>query len=376
MRKCIVISDSFKGTLSSREICGIAKESIPRFFPQAEVFAIPVADGGEGTVDCFLEALQGTKVSACVHGPYGEEITAAYCRSGDTAVIEMASAAGLPMVAGRADPEQTSTFGVGELIRHAVEHGAKKILLGLGGSCTNDGGCGCAAALGVRFTDRTGTEFVPVGGTLGEITRVDPSEADAFLRGVELTLICDVDHPLYGENGAAYVFAPQKGADEAAVVRLDRNLRSFAAVLQEQLGCALADVPGAGAAGGMGYGCMALLHAKLVPGIKAVLELVRFEEALEGADLVITGEGRIDDQSARGKVISGVAELSKKHGVPLLAIVGSIAEGAESAYDLGVTAMFGIDREARDFRRIADKTQENYRRTLEDVLRLLKAYNA
>ena len=287
MKKCIVISDSFKGTLSSLEICGIARRSIPKFFPECEVVDLPVADGGEGTVECFVQALQAQPVTVTVSGPYQERVQAIYCCSGKRAVIEMASAAGLPMVEGRLDPERTTTYGVGQLIAHAAERGCKEILLGLGGSCTNDGGCGCAAALGTKFFREDGSQFVPVGGTLEQIARIDVSETKKRLEGVQITIMCDVDNPLHGPAGAAHVFAPQKGADPAMVERLDKGLRIMDRVIEESLGIQVGAVPGAGAAGGMGAGCIAFLGAELKSGIEAVLDMVEFNRRLKGTDLVI-----------------------------------------------------------------------------------------
>ena len=374
MKKLIVISDSFKGTISSREICAIARESVSRILPGCEVDAIPVADGGEGTVECFVDAIGAKPVSVLVGGPYGEAVEAIYARRDSSAIVEMASAAGLPMVGERKDPSATTTFGVGALIRHAVEHGCTEILLGLGGSCTNDGGCGCAAAVGTKFFDASGNEFVPVGDTLDKIARIDNRGAEAALRGVSVTLMSDVTNPLCGAQGAAYVFGPQKGASEDDVKRLDGQLRALDAAIRRELGKALADVPGAGAAGGMGAGCMAFLGAQMRSGIEAVLDLVGFDRLLDGADLVITGEGRIDSQSVYGKVISGIAKRTQPRGVPLVAIVGMIAPDASEAYDLGVTAMFGIDRTARAFADYAAESADYYRATLEDVLRLIAAF--
>ena len=372
MKKCIVISDSFKGTLSSLEICSIARESIPKFFPQCRVVTVPVADGGEGTVECFVQAIGAAPVSVPVTGPYGESISATYARKEQLAVIEMAAAAGLPMVGENKNPETTTTYGVGQLIAHAVEIGCREILLGLGGSATNDGGCGCAAALGVRFYDKNGKEFVPTGKTLAEIDHIDASWAKAALDGVTVTVMCDVENPLCGPNGAAHVFGPQKGADEAMAERLDRGLDHLAQVVERDLRVSVAQIPGAGAAGGMGAGCMAFLGAELKSGIECVLDTVGFDGLLEGADLVITGEGRIDSQSVQGKVISGIARRTKPREVPLLALVGSIGEDAGAGYDLGVTAMFSIDRSAQDFREYADRSAVYYQRTLEDILRLIQ----
>lgn len=372
MKKCVIVSDSFKGSLSSLEIGRIAKAVFQRFFPQCQAVSIPVADGGEGTVTCFSEALHAPLVNVSVHGPFNEKIDAAYCRFGENAVIEMAAAAGLPLTE-KKDPSVASTYGVGELILHAVKNGAKRILLGLGGSATNDAGCGCAAALGVRFYDKTGALFVPVGATLSRIKRIDVSQAQALLSGIDITAMCDVENPLFGENGAAYIFAPQKGADKDMVEMLDGELRHFDKTLQEQLQISVADTPGSGAAGGMGAGCVAFLNATLKPGIHAILDLVNFDAEIAHADLIITGEGRVDAQSAQGKVISGVAERAQKVGVPLLVIAGSVMDDADALYDMGVSAMFSISREAKDFEKCQEKAADNYRRTLEDILRLFAA---
>ena len=376
MKKCIVISDSFKGTISSLEICAMARQSVGELFPESEVCCIPVADGGEGTVDCFVQAIGAQPVSVRTTGPYGESVRAAYCRGGERAVLEMSSAAGLPLAGDRLNPEKTTTYGVGTLIRHAVEDGCKELLLGLGGSCTNDGGCGCAAALGTKFLRADGSEFVPMGGDLDQIERIDVSGTRKLLEGVKITVMCDVDNPLWGPRGAAYVFAPQKGADEAMVKRLDQQLRCLDRTLERELGLSVSQMPGAGAAGGMGAGCVAFLGAELKPGIEAVLDMVDFDRRLEGADLVITGEGRIDSQSVHGKVISGIARRVKPRNIPLVAVVGGIGEGAEEAYGLGVTAIFGTDRGSEGFPHYAHdarKARENYRRTLEDVLRVVRA---
>ena len=373
MKKCIVISDSFKGTLSTLDICAIAREVFPARFPDCELVTLPVADGGEGTVACFLEALQAQPVTVSISGPFGEPIQAVYARKNSLAVIEMASAAGLPLAGERRDPETATTYGVGQLIRHAVEQGCTDILLGLGGSATNDGGCGCAAALGTCFFDAAGNSFVPVGGTLADIAHIDVRERCRLLENVRVTVMCDVENPLFGPNGAAWVFGPQKGADDAMAARLDDGLRHLDAAFQQDLGLHLADLPGAGAAGGMGAGSIAFLGGTLRSGIEAVLDAVDFDRRLDGTDLVITGEGRIDAQSVQGKVISGIARRTAPRNIPLVAIVGGIGPGAEAAYRLGLTAMFSINRAAESFAESAPRSAENYRRTLADLLRLIKA---
>ena len=376
MKKCIIISDSFKGTLSSREICGIAEECLSRYFPDCELIKIPVADGGEGTVACFYEACGGELISVPVQGPYGEELIAKYLRLPEgQAVIEMASAAGLPLVENRKDPSKTSTYGVGQLIRHAVECGSQKIVLGLGGSCTNDGGCGCAAALGVKFTRADGGAFIPIGGTLDQIAHIDLTDARQLLENVSLTAMCDIDNPLYGPTGAAYVFAPQKGADETMTAFLDQQLTILGGVVETQLNCAVSSLPGAGAAGGFGAGVVAFLGGELRPGIEAVLKLVNFDKLLAGCDLVITGEGRLDSQSIRGKVISGVAKHARHQNVPVIAIVGSVDPAVEELCDdsaLGLGAVFSINRQAIDFEKSRLSSRENYVYTFNSLLRLIR----
>jgi len=373
MKKCVVVSDSFKGSLSSGEIGLLARDVIPRVFPGCQVEAIPVADGGEGTVECFLSCTDSAAVEVPVSGPFGQTVAARYARQGDTAVIEMAAAAGLPLAGDQRDPARATTYGVGELMAHAVEHGCRRLLLGLGGSATNDGGCGCAAALGGVFRDAQGRSFVPVGGTLDQIRSIDLTALRKKLAGVELDVMCDVTNPLYGPEGAAYVFAPQKGADEAMVAQLDRNLRLFAGVLERELGRQVALMPGAGAAGGMGAGCAALMGGRLKRGVQAILDTVNFDEKLDGADLVITGEGRLDGQSLGGKVLSGVLERTRPRNIPVVAIVGDVDDSAYRAYDAGVSAIFSINRLAIPFERAMQRSKEDYRRTLEDVMRLIRA---
>ena len=377
MKKCIVISDSFKGSLSSGEICDIARACFAEVLSDCELTAIPVADGGEGTVDCFHQVCGGELVPVTVQGPFGQDMEAAYLRlDGGRAVIEMASSAGLPLVGDRRDPRITSTYGVGQQIRHAVEQGSTQILLGLGGSCTNDGGCGCAAALGVRFLDRAGQAFVPTGGTLDQIAHIDVSGARQLLQTVELTAMCDIDNPMHGTTGASYIFGPQKGADPAMVEFLDGQLKALDAVIQRELHRAVADVPGAGAAGAFGAGILAFLDGTLCPGIEAVLDLVDFDGKLKDCDLVITGEGRFDSQSIRGKVVSGVSRRAKRQGVPVAVIAGSVAEDVESVSadpDSGVTAAFSINRQAMDYSESRPFSRRNYRYTLENLLRLMKS---
>ncbi len=375
MEKILLVPDSFKGTLSSRQVCQVMAGQLRRFFPQAQVKSIPVADGGEGSVEAFLAAAGGERRTRTVTGPFGEPVEAFYGILGDgrTAVIEMAACAGLPLAEGRLNPERATTYGVGELLLAAKEAGCTKAILGLGGSCTNDGGAGAAAALGAKFTRADGAAFVPTGGTLGEIAALDVSPVAQALQGMELTAMCDIDNPLYGEAGAAAVFAPQKGADAAMVARLDAGLRHLGQVSARCLGRDFSHLPGAGAAGGLGFGMAAFCGAQLRMGIDAVLDAVGFDSLLPGTDVVFTGEGKIDSQSARGKVVSGVAARCRKAGVPVVAVVGQIGQGFEEMYQQGLTAVFSINRAAQPFAESRFHAGENLALTMENIARLLAA---
>ncbi len=372
MRKVILAPDSFKGTMSSQEICDILAQELYRVWPDAQVVSIPVADGGEGSVDAFLAAMGGEKIAVPCKGPHWEEIQGFYGLLPDgTAVIEMAAAAGLPLAGQRLRPDQATTYGVGQLVRAAICGGAKRLVVGLGGSATNDGGVGMAAALGVRFFRADSEPYIPTGGTLDQLVRVDRSGLTSVLAGVELSAMCDIDNPLCGPTGASAVFGPQKGADPEMVSVLDRNLEHLADVMAECLGCDLRDLPGAGAAGGLGFGVAAVLGGRLQMGIETVLDVARFDQLLEGAWLVITGEGCIDSQSLRGKVVSGVARRAQAAGVPAIAIVGDIGEGAGSLYGQGVTGMFSINRVALPFSQARTRAREDLRDTAADLFRLL-----
>lgn len=380
MKKVILAPDSFKGTMSAEEICEIMSQEILSVFPDCEIHNVPVADGGEGTVDSFLRAIDGKKHFIKVKGPFFEEIDSFYAtvNGGKTAIIEMAAAAGLPMVEGNKNPALTTTFGVGELICHAIENGAEEIILGMGGSATNDGGCGAAAALGVRFTDFDGKEFIPTGATLCNIAGIDISAAREKLKGITLRAMCDVENPLYGENGAAYIYAPQKGADEEMVKSLDDGLRHYGNILERLSGASgVSQMPGAGAAGGLGAGMYALLGAKLTSGIKTVLDTVDFDSRLKDCDIVFTGEGRIDGQSLKGKVVMGVCERAAKENVPVCAIVGDAQdEGLDAAYERGLTAVITINRMAIPFSQAKPRAKDDLRRTVRNLVRLIASQSA
>lgn len=367
MKRCLVLSDSFKGTLSSPDICRIARSL---HIPGWHIDALPVADGGEGTTDCFLDACGGQRIALPVSGPFGGTIDGFYGLLPDgTAVVECAAAAGLHQAEGRPDPEAATTYGVGQLLAHALDHGAKRLILGLGGSCTNDGGCGAAAALGVRFYDRQGRSFVPTGGTLADIEAIDLSGRHPGLRPGVLTVMCDIDNPLYGETGAAYIFAPQKGANDACVQRLDAGLRHLAAVLHAQLGAEVDTLPGGGAAGGFGAGCAALLCGALRSGITTVLDTVDFDRRAVGCDLVVTGEGSFDAQSLGGKAISGVAGRCQKLRVPAAVLAGRVALTPEQWAPLDLRAVRSINPTGATLEDARVNAAAYYRTALETLLK-------
>lgn len=372
MRKVILVPDSFKGTMSSAEICGVMAPAVRRWAPAAQIVSVPVADGGEGSADAFLAALGGRRPAVRVAGPWGAPVDAFYALLPDgTAVVEMAAAAGLPLAGPHPDAGRTTTFGVGQLMDAALAQGAKKILLALGGSATNDGGCGAAAALGAQFFDAAGRPFVPVGDTLEQIAAVRTQALQKRLAGVPVVAMCDIDNPLCGENGAAAVFGPQKGAGPAEVARLDAGLAHLAAVLARDLGCEILALPGAGAAGGMGGGAAAFFGARLQPGIGAVLDTVGFDGLLAGADLVLTGEGRLDTQSLRGKVVLGVAARARRAGVPVIAVVGDIGPDIEPVYDAGVIGVFSTNRAALPWEQARPRAKSDLALTMDNLMRLL-----
>lgn len=373
MKKAVIIPDSFKGTLTSREICAIISDKIKMHFPHCRIVSIPVADGGEGSVDCFLAALGGQKVFERVSSPYFEDMEAFYGLIGDTAVIEMAACAGLPLVEGRKNPSLTTSYGVGQLIMAAAKRGCKKIIVGLGGSSTNDGGCGAAAAAGVKFYDRQGKEFIPVGKTLIDIDRIDLTHRTRELNKIEIITMCDIDNPMYGPEGAAFVFGPQKGADEKMVIDLDRGLEHLCRLIERETRRNLKDVPGTGAAGAMGAGMIAFFDSVLQMGIETVLDTVKFDEIIAGADMIFTGEGRFDTQSLRGKVVVGVGKRAKSKNIPVTVITGGADTNIEKAYDMGISSIFTINRLPEDFEISRHKSKENLQATVDNILRLIKS---
>ncbi len=370
MQNVILIPDSFKGTMSALKVCRIMENCIKTRFPHCKTVSIPIADGGEGTVDAFLYASpKGEKKISVVQDPYGKRLHAAWGKIGDTALMEMASCAGLHLAGEKPDPGMASTFGLGMLIREALNENCRKIIVGLGGSCTNDGGCGMAAALGIRFFNAEGNTFVPTGRTLSDICRIDASALDRRLLHTELTCLCDVDNPLYGAHGAAYVFAPQKGADPTMVRMLDEGLRHLNLMVKKDLNLNGAEDAGAGAAGGCGFGMKAFLGAKWQAGIEVLLDFTGFDQLLEDADLVFTGEGRLDSQSLHGKAISGIARRARKSGVPVIVVAGEVSVDAEALRRTGITAAYATKGERTDMQEIRRHCQEDLAQTMNRILK-------
>lgn len=374
MKKVLLVPDSFKGTLSSKRICEIMEERIKAHFFDANVVSIPVADGGEGSVECFLSATGGERFTCDSVNPFFEKMDGFYgvLNNGKTAVIEMSACAGLPLVESRKNPMLATTYGVGILIKDAISRGAEEIILGLGGSATNDFGCGTAAALGVLFYDEKGESFIPTGESLCRVAKIDNRQVLPALSSIKMTLMCDVENPVYGKNGAAFVYAPQKGANSEQVKLLDEGLRHICQIAQRDLGKNVSAVVGGGAAGAMAGGMVAFFNASLRMGIDVVLDTVGFDRLLEGADVVFTGEGKMDSQSLQGKVISGVAKHAKARGVPVVAVVGGVDGDVSDVYDIGVNSVFTINRLPEDFSISRHKSEENLRQTVDNIIRILK----
>ena len=345
VRRVVVAPDSFKGSLSAVEAARAMERGVLAVWPEAVVEKIPIADGGEGTVEAMVVATRGTYESRTVRGPLGEPVEARWGVLGDgrTAVLEMAAASGLTLVpSGRRDPRVTSTFGTGELMLAAMDAGYRRMVVGIGGSATNDGGTGMARALGVRFLDPAGSVLPEGGASLARLGAIDLTGLDRRLGEVEILVACDVDNPLTGPRGASAIYGPQKGATPAMVAELDAALGRFAERATLSTGRDVATRPGAGAAGGLGAGLLFFTPARLVPGVDLVLDAAHFDERVRGADLVLTGEGRTDQQTAMGKAPVGVARRARAHGVPVRVVSGSLGPGAELLLQHGIASVDGV----------------------------------
>ena len=376
MKKIILAFDSFKGSASSEELAEAATAGIADACPHCETVQFTLADGGEGTTAALAAAFGATSVSAATFDPLGDSITTQYAIAGDTAIIETAAASGLTLVPeGRRNPMKTSSYGTGVLIADAIRRGCRKIILGLGGSATNDAATGILAALGYRFLDSDGHELYPCGENLTKITAIDASDTDPRLARTEFVLACDVDNPFCGKNGAAAVYAPQKGATPEQVRALDDGMRHYASLLLSLTGTDIRDIPGAGAAGGIAGGLLPFVNARIRSGIDTVLDTLGFDDALDGADLVLTGEGRIDAQSAMGKAISGIVRRAARKNVPVIALAGEVAD-ANALIDAGLTAAFSMQTAVTDLSTAMqkDNTLRNVRLTTSQLLRALTRF--
>ncbi len=370
--RVIAAPDSFKGSLSAKQACEAIARGIRRVDSNAEVISIPMSDGGEGTIDSLADATGGRMLHVETVDPLGRAITARYAILGDqrTAAIEMAEASGLVRLAAHErNPLLASTYGTGLLIRHALDQGCRKFILGIGGSATNDGGTGMAVALGARLLDASGELLLEGGGGLTALAAIDTTDLDSRIADCEFLVACDVDNPLCGEQGASYVFGPQKGATAEMVRQLDLGLARFADISLRDLGVAISELPGGGAGGGMSAGAVAFLGAKLESGVELVKRAVRLDEQLAGSDLVITGEGRCDAQTIHGKTPYGVAVSARRAGVPTVIIAGTLGDGIESLYEHGVTAAFSmldrpmsLDEAVADADRLLERAAERVAR--------------
>lgn len=372
-KKIVIAPDSFKGTMSSQEVCDIIERAAREELTEPLITKIPIADGGEGTVDAFMSYAKSENrktecVNVTVKNPFFEDITASYGLIDDFAVIEMASASGLSLVKGTENPFAASSFGTGQLINAAIENGARHIIIGIGGSATNDGGIGIASALGYHFTDINNYEISLNGQGLSSLLHISRNGEKNKLKECTFDVLCDVVNPLYGENGAAYIYAPQKGADFNMVKQLDLNLRHFADIVNKELNINISEIKGGGAAGGAGAGLYAFLDAKLRRGIDVMLDFTKFEEHCKDADLIITGEGCVDSQSLNGKVVYGITKRAR--GVPIVVITGSIGDGTEKLYDSGVSAIFSTNTRCHTFEQARKCCRENLYFTARNIFKL------
>lgn len=373
----LLAPDSFKESMTAKEVCEAMEIGIKRAMPDAECIHVPMADGGEGTVQSLIDATGGILIKKEVTGPFGMPVIAQYGILGDgkTGVIEMASASGIHYVTKETkNPFITTTFGTGELIKDCIEQGITDIILGIGGSATNDGGTGMAAALGYKFLDKDGNELPLGGGYLGNLKTIDPTDVIPQLKNINILVASDVNNPLCGERGASAVFGPQKGATPDMVQILDKNLRHYSKVVKEQLGIDMVDVPGAGAAGGLGAGLLAFTNSIMKKGIEIVIEYTNLKEKLQNVDYCFTGEGGIDFQTKFGKAPYGVAQAAKSinSDIKVIALAGYVGQDIETLYDEGFDAIFGIVPGAADIDTLLAQGKENVARTSESIARLLK----
>lgn len=373
--KFVLAPDSFKESMTAKEVCISIEKGIRKVYKDAECIHVPMADGGEGTVQSLVDATNGTLYKAEVTAPLGNKVIAKYgiLGDGETAIIEMAEASGLHLVnRENRNPLITTSYGTGELIKAALDRGVKKILIGLGGSATNDGGAGMLQALGVKLIDKYGHSIGFGGGELCKIHDIDMSGFDKRIADVEIIVACDVKNPLTGINGASHVFGAQKGATREMIELLDNSLKNFANVVKYKTGNEIDEIEGAGAAGGLGAALVGVCNGKLKRGIDIVVEYSKLEEKIQGADYIFTGEGSIDSQSKFGKTPVGVSLMAKKYNIPVVAFAGRVGDGIEELYDLGITSVVGILPGVLTLDEALKSGQINLERTVENIVRILK----
>jgi len=373
--KIVIAPDSFKESLTAKEVCNAVESGFRKVFPQCEIVKVPMADGGEGTVESLVDATGGSIITTVVTGPLGHKVEAFFGMLGDgkTAVIEMAAASGLHLVKQESrNPMYTTSRGTGELIVAAMDQGADHIIIGIGGSATNDGGAGMVKALGARLLDTNRNEIDEGGGFLGKLATIDLTEMDQRLSSVKFDVACDVDNPLTGPRGASAIFGPQKGASLEMIQELEANLGHYATIIEHAIGIHVENIPGAGAAGGLGAGMLAFLKAELKRGVDIVIEATDLAHHLRGANLVITGEGKIDSQTIYGKTPIGVAETAKKFNVPVVAIAGNVAHDSDVVKEYGIDALFSVVPGVVTMDDALKNAFQNIERTAENMATLLK----
>lgn len=370
----VLAPDSFKESLTAKEVCDAMEAGIHRANPHINCIKVPMADGGEGTMQSLVDATNGNIYSVKVSDPLGRTVNAEYgiLGGGEVAVFEMAAASGLHLVSkDERNPLKTSTFGTGQIIAACLNHPIKKLLIGIGGSATNDGGAGMIQALGAKLMDKNGNNLEPGGGSLDKLDIIDLSALDKRLKNIDIEVACDVSNPIVGKEGASYIFGPQKGASESMVRILDSNLSHFSSIVEKNLGINIKNLQGGGAAGGLGAGLSVFLNATLKSGIKMVMEYTGLEKQLKKADMVWTGEGSLDSQTIYGKTPFGVAKSAKKFNLPVIALAGSLGSGSEILYDHGFDALFSVLNQVETLPSALANGRRNIQRTSENIMRLI-----
>lgn len=374
--KIVIAPDSFKECISAKEACIAIQKGFEKIFEEGEYILVPMADGGEGTTEALVDSTDGAIYKVETTNPIGEKRISKFGILGDgkTAIIEMAQASGLELISKeKRNPMVTTTYGTGELIKSALDKNIETILIGIGGSATNDGGAGMIQALGGKLLDKDGKEIGFGGGELSKLHKIDLSNLDERLKKVKIIVACDVDNPLTGERGASYIFGKQKGGTPEMLKILDNNLKHFAKIIKKDLGVDIETISGSGAAGGLGGGLMGFLSAELKKGIDIVIEYSKLEEKIQGADLVITGEGSIDSQTRFGKTPYGVAKVAKKYNIPVIALAGNIGKDVDILYDYGFNAIFPILPRVETLEEALLQGKENLEKTSENIARLIKS---